>query len=88
MTVDDERRVLRTSDGDVGLMVIYVALLEEGTDVWRPVDSREERPGVYRILSTKSDPDEVWQFPKGSVVRCEERVADGERCLFAVETAS
>ena len=72
----------------VAPMVIYVPLLEEGVDVWRPVDAREEGPGVYRIISTKSDPDEVWQFAEGSVVRCEERIADGAQCLFAIETAS
>ena len=66
-------------------MVIYVALRDEGVDVWRPVEAHEECPDRYRILSAKADPDEVWQFPTGTLVRCERRVSDGEERLYAVE---
>jgi len=53
---------------------IYVGLLDEGTDVWRPVEAEELDNGRFRIISENSSPDdERWEFPQGSVVRCERR---------------
>lgn len=49
---------------------IYVYLLWEGIDVWRPVEALVESAG-YRI--TGSEPKgENWQFNAGSLVRCED----------------
>ncbi len=51
---------------------IYVYLLEEGTDVWRPVRAVKVQDDWYRILAANPDPnDEEWQFTTGDVVRCE-----------------
>jgi hypothetical protein len=48
---------------------IYVYLLDEGVDGWRPVEGLVESAG-YRI--TGSEPEgENWQFKPGSLVRCE-----------------
>ncbi len=67
---------------------IYVYLLDEGTDVWRPVDADQASPGYFRITSLKDDPDETWQFATGELVRCEmRRLSEGE-CLVAVESRS
>ena len=64
---------------------IYVALLDEGVDVWRPVQAERVRTGVFRILPMNPDPeDERWEFPPGSVVRCEEREVSEGRALVAV----
>lgn len=59
---------------------IYVALLDEGTPCWRPVDAERIAGGVYRIVSENPDSeDEQWEFPSGSIVRCELRpLSDGE----------
>ncbi len=56
------------------LAQIYVALLGEGVDVWRPVQAIHERGDLYRIISPNPDAeDERWQFSSGDVVRCERR---------------
>src|SRR3546814_1086632 len=57
---------------------IYVALLDEGTDVWRPVQAAQRTDGSYIILSTNGDPeDEKWQFPSGGIVQCEMKTLSG-----------
>jgi len=50
---------------------IFVYLLEEGTDVWRPTDAVSIGDGLFKILPTSGyDPeDEVWEFPPGSIIR-------------------
>jgi hypothetical protein len=64
---------------------IFVFMLEEGTDVWRPVDAEMVGPGLFRIISQDPDPeDEVWEFKSGDVVRCEERLLSGGKRLVAV----
>jgi hypothetical protein len=68
---------------------IYVALLDEGTDVWRPVDAEELRDGLFRIMSENSRPhDERWEFPPGSIVRCERRHLSEGPVLVAVSQAT
>src|SRR3546814_9207081 len=67
---------------------IYVALLDEGTDVWRPVQAAQRTDGSYIILSTNGDPeDEKWQFPSGSIVQCEIKTLSGGNQLVAVSAA-
>ncbi len=59
------------------LEIIYVQLLDEGTDVWRPVEATRLAENVYTILGVIPD-DEAWAFPPGSRVRCEPRRTQGE----------
>ena len=61
-------------------MTIYVELLDEGVEVWRPVEGEAIESGLYRLPS-EPPADEVWAFPPGSIVRCERRGDD----LYAVE---
>ena len=57
---------------------IYVYLLDEGTDVWAPVDAERVGDDLYRIVSENSDPDdECWEFTTGEVVRCIPRIFSG-----------
>ncbi len=50
---------------------IYVALLDEGTDVWRPVDAIDRGGGLFEIpVDTTVPEDETWQFAPGSTIRC------------------
>lgn len=56
---------------------IYVPLLNEGTDVWRPVEATRLAEDLYLILGVVPE-DETWAFPPGSTVRCEVRSAEGE----------
>ena len=65
---------------------IYVALLDEGTPVWRPVAADRIADDRYLIVGVCDTDDETWQFSPGSVVRCEmHEFADGRRCLTAME---
>lgn len=50
---------------------IYVKLLDEGTDVCRPVPALFLADGKYKIFATPNyNPvDEVWEFPPGSIVQ-------------------
>jgi hypothetical protein len=66
---------------------IYVSLLDEGTDVWRPVEAVHVRDDMYRIISSNLNPkDERWQFVSGDVVRCQSHVfADGSQGMVAYE---
>ena len=48
---------------------IFVYLLGEGTDVWRPTDAVSIGDGLFKILPTPGydTEDEVWEFPPGSI---------------------
>jgi hypothetical protein len=65
---------------------IFVALMDEGVDVWRPVQARSLGGGLYRIIGVDGDTnDETWQFPAGAVVKCEHgQFADGRSGMTAV----
>ena len=63
---------------------IYVALRNEGVDVWRPVQAEHVREDVYRILDQPYDPSiETWQFEPGDEVFCNVIEADGRRIIAA-----
>jgi hypothetical protein len=49
---------------------IYVHLVGEGVDVWRPVEAEPMGAGNFRVL-TEQPADERWEFGAGDLVRCE-----------------
>ena len=52
-------------------VTIYVALIGEGLDVWRPVKAEHVRDSVYKIVDQAYDKDdETWEFVPGDVVEC------------------
>ena len=62
---------------------IYIALLDEGVDVWRPVQAERLSDNMYRIFSQPYDRTaESWQFEPGDVVVCE-MVESGEGRILA-----
>jgi hypothetical protein len=65
---------------------IYVALLDEGIDVWRPVAAERLSRGCYRIVDHDRGV-ERWQFEPGTVVRCRKEQRDGRSILIATEAA-
>jgi len=67
---------------------IYVYLLDEGTDVWRPVESERVSDGLYRLIGEPPNDTENWEFPTGSIVRVENRELSGGMALVAVALAS
>jgi hypothetical protein len=67
---------------------IYVALLDEGIDVWRPVEAERPSPDRYLIVDQDYDPGiERWEFEPGTVVRCRKEKRNGRRILVATEAA-
>ena len=77
------------TSADLGLgidMIVYVKLLEEGTDVWRPTEAQPMDKDLFRLLPTADYRlcDEQWEFPPGSIVRCEKRVLSGDEVCVAV----
>jgi len=72
-----------------GATEIFVELMEEGVEVYRPVQATSLGGGLYRIESLQSDQSEVWRFATGSVVRCRPtRFDGGEVGLLAIESAA
>lgn len=66
---------------------IFVYLLNEGTDVWRPVEATRIGSNVY-ILHGEDiyDPeDEEWEFLPGSHVLVEEKTLSSGKCLVAIK---
>ena len=62
---------------------VYVALLDEGVECWRPVDAAHVREDEY-VLGGPVPDDEAWEFQPGELVRCREhRFSDGGTALVA-----
>lgn len=72
---------------DIEECTVFVKLLEEGTDVYRPVPARIWGDGETATLLEPDDyesADETWQYPPGSVV-CLQRISlSGAEVLAAV----
>jgi hypothetical protein len=67
---------------------IYVALLDEDIDVWRPVAAKKLSSDSYLIVEQDYEPAiERWQFEPGTVVRCRKESRDGGSILVATEAA-
>ena len=65
--------------------LLYVPLLNEGTDVLRPTTGIFVTPDVIRVLAPDDyDPElEEWEFPPGSEVRCVAEFRGGVQILVA-----
>jgi hypothetical protein len=50
---------------------IYIAILDEGTDCWRPVQAVRVREGIFRIIEQAIPEDENWEFRPGDTVGCD-----------------
>jgi hypothetical protein len=64
---------------------IYVRLLNEGTEVYRPVPAQPIGSSVYLIdhRTPYDAADETWEFPPGSRVQVTQRLLSGEIKLIA-----
>ncbi len=61
----------------MGDQTIYIALQDEGVDVWRPVRCEQGADGSYQLPLDEPN-GETWEFPPGSRVRAEQRdLGDG-----------
>jgi len=67
---------------------IYVALLDEGVDVWRPIKAELVQGDTYRIVSQPYDRTlEAWQFEPGERVICKLIDSNEGQILAAVQRA-
>jgi hypothetical protein len=68
------------------MTTIYIRLLDEGTEVFRPTQAEILERQVFMVLSTSDyDPEnEHWEFPPGSFVRGVIRKLEDEEVLVAV----
>jgi hypothetical protein len=66
---------------------VYVALRDEGVDVWRPVEAERISESVYRLANVSVPDAEEWEFSPGSTVQCELRELSDGRALVAVFAA-
>jgi hypothetical protein len=54
---------------------VYVALLDEGIEVYRPVDAVWLQEDLYQLVAENQHrEDERWQFSTGEIVRCRQYV--------------
>ena len=66
---------------------IYIRLLDEAVDCWRPVEA-EPRGAAYLVIGPTPS-DEQWEFPAGSLVICQQtQFSEGETVLAANGLAS
>ncbi|MBN1458865.1 MAG: hypothetical protein JXA57_04965 [Armatimonadetes bacterium] len=67
---------------------VYVALLEEGTQVWRPVSALSLGGNRFGLLGPVPD-DEIREYQPGDIVLAERRIfADAKGELVAVAHAN
>jgi hypothetical protein len=68
------------------MITVYVKLLDEGTDVWRPTQAEPFGGMIAKLLPTPDyDPqDEHWEFPPKSFVKYESRILGGKRAFVAI----
>lgn len=71
------------------LTEIYMALLGEAVEVYRPVRAIHQHGDGYMIIGQNFDSeDEQWQFSTGEAVRCRDHTfSDGQTGLLAYEKA-
>ncbi len=68
----------------IGDAEVYVALLDEAVEAWRPVRAERIGDNTYRILIQPYDRSiESWEFEPGDVVLCETVDVAGGRILAA-----
>jgi len=67
--------------------VIYMPLLDEGTDCWRPVRAVQVAQDLFEVIDQIPE-GESWAFGPGSRVRCRKHVfSTGELGVMAFEYA-
>jgi len=83
-------RNLRSALDDLtneGVTTIYMPLINEGTDVWRPVEAIKITDLGY-MVTEKAPAGEEWAFEPGHILRCEERQLSSGTQLVAVAKAT
>jgi hypothetical protein len=76
MASNSNQLIIATSGADgremSNTVTVYVELLGETVDVWRPVQAEHVGGDLYRLTGEQPD-DEAWPFAVGEVVKCKTR---------------
>jgi hypothetical protein len=65
---------------------IYIALLNENVNVWRPVKAKAIKNNIYLIVEQPYDSDiETWEFKPGEKVLCKQIESNDGKILAAVK---
>jgi hypothetical protein len=70
--------------------IVYVKLLDEGVNVYKPVPAKKINKNTYKLEGMNIyDPlDEKWKFPPESYAEAIEQCLDNENVLVAINLAS
>lgn len=73
-------------DSSTNMLQVYVRLLNEGTDVFRPTSGTVAGKNLVQLLPTANydATDEEWEFTPGAVVEYEQRTIEGKDVLVAI----
>lgn len=74
-------------------IILYMPLLNEGTNVYRPVLASTLEKDVYQIEGSVEgmSPEQLgeeWLYPIGSIVKCEKINEDGESYLRVIQLSN
>ena len=60
-------------DSSVNKIRVYVRLLNEGTEVFRPTEAVELEEGLFKLMAApyNNSEDEEWEYLPGAMVRIE-----------------
>ena len=66
---------------------IYIPLINEGTDVWRPAKGRRIKDLIFEVLCPDDydSMNEDWQFKPGNIVKCKKVNMENKEILVAIE---
>ena len=72
---------------NIEMATIYIRLLDEGAEAFRPTLAEPSQDGLFKVLPTANynTQDETWEFVPGLLVECEKREMQGEVVLVAVK---
>ena len=66
---------------------IYVKILNEGTEVWRPVQALKIENDIYKITQ-ETEFDEEWEFNCNELVHCIVSKNGSDKYLKAIKKAT
>lgn len=68
---------------------IFVRLLDEGVDVWRPIKAERLSENIFKVSDQPYDRGtEAWEFGPGDVVECELITTSDGQILAATRPAA
>ncbi len=70
-------------------VIVHVRLLDEGVEVWRPVEASRVSGSTFRLSGKPTPEDEQWSFQPGEIVVAEARRGEtsGPEKLVAIARA-